>query len=258
MDEVQTKSVFIEGDKSYFSSKAAIDRFKKDLKNDNNEKLLTNDYFKEGWTYQLLEKTDTEIKVKILNKLDLPINNTPAKPRVIEVSEKRQLLKNRLNEMKGLRTNQSSLKSKLKDVPDDVADAYLQLKKVKLPVSIHDPAKVFAKKDEYKNEIYTLIHSFGAYKGVNNPVINYYKLLAKHLDIPLPQLPPHKHDENCKHFEPSTTDFLEQLKDQKMKNEVEKEMNSIYESIGLNKNEEEEDEEMTSILNKLKQSNVLN
>jgi hypothetical protein len=46
-----------------------------------------------------------------------------------------------------------------------------------------------------------------------------------------------------------------------MKNEVEKEMNSIYESIGLNKNEEqqdEDDEEMTSILNKLKQSNVLN
>jgi hypothetical protein len=41
-------SVIIEGDKTFFASKSAIDRFKKDLKKNDFVKLSNNDYFKEG------------------------------------------------------------------------------------------------------------------------------------------------------------------------------------------------------------------
>ena len=245
---VQGKSVIIEGDKSYFFSKGAVDRLKRDLKNDDKEKLFVNDYFKEGWTYQLLSNVNNEIKIKILNKLDVPVENTPAPPRVLEADERRQMLKNKLREMRGQKVSSHTIKSKLKEVPKDLADAYLNLKKFKLPVSIHDPADVLAKKDEYRNVIHTMIQSFGAYKGPNNPVINYYKLLGKYLDI-LPEVP-HKHSANCSHNNPqsnvpSVKDFLEELKNK----EVDKEMTSIYNTIGLN--EEKNKNEMNNIYNSI-------
>jgi len=250
----EVKSVLIEGDKSYFVSKGAIDRFKRDLKNDDKEKLMMNDYFKDGWTYQLVSNINNEIKVKILNKLDIA-----GKPRALEATEKRQLLKKRLNEMRTDRFSQSTLKTKLKTVPSDVADAYLSLKKAKLPISIHDPAEVFAKKEEYKNIVYTMIQSFGAFKGTNNPVINYYRLLAKHLEIPteVPQQThqqTHQHNEECNHEEQSASDFLEKMKTQDLKKEVESEMDNIYKSMGINKTDlvnDNDDKELNDILYKL-------
>lgn len=242
----EVKSVLIEGDKSYFVSKGAIDRFKRDLKNDDKEKLMMNDYFKDGWTYQLISNINNEIKVKVLNKLDIA-----GKPRALEATEKRQLLKNRLNEMRTDRFSQSTLKTKLKTVPSDVADAYLSLKKAKLPISIHDPAEVFAKKEEYKNIVYTMIQSFGAFKGTNNPVINYYRLLAKHLEIPTevqlqPQQQQHQHHAGCNHGE--------KIDEVKLKKEVESEMNNIYKSMGINKTDlvnDDNDQELNDILYKL-------
>jgi len=254
MSTVEVKSVLIEGDKSFFVSKAAIERFKRDLKNDDQEKLKNSEYFKEGWTYQLLSNVNNEIKVNIINKLDIKVNNEPVKPRVLEMSEHRQMLKNRIKELTNKRSNNNNLKSKLKNLPDDLADAYKQVKKANLPVSIHDPADVLAKKDEYRNIIHTMIQSFGNYKGPSNPVINYYKLLAKYLDIN-PNPPQQKQNNNRI---PTTQEFLEELKNQKLENVVDKEMNEIYNSIGLNKQNEnndetddEEDEELNNILSKL-------
>ena len=232
-EEVQGKSVIIEGDKSYFVSKGAIDRLKRDLKNDDKEKLSVNDYFKEGWTYQLLSNINNEIKIKILNKLDLPVEDKPAPPRVLNADERKQFLKNRLKETKGEKVNTKTIKSKLNDIPKDLADAYTSLKKYKLPVSIHDPADVLANKDQYRNIIHTMIQSFGSYKGPNNPVINYYKLLAKYLDIST---------EKPEQKVPSVNDFLKELKSL----DVDKEMKSIYNSIGLN-----EDNEMNNIYNSI-------
>ena len=45
MAETQSKSVFIEGDKSYFSSKGAVDRLKRDLKNVNFNIFVLKSYF---------------------------------------------------------------------------------------------------------------------------------------------------------------------------------------------------------------------
>ena len=267
--EVPPKSVIIEGDKTFFSSKAAIDRFKKDLKNDDKVKLEKNDYFKEGWGYKILSKIDNEIKVQILNKSDVVVDGV-VQPRAIdcdEAVERRKLLKQKLKDMLGGRERQISVKSKMKNVPDELVEAYLQLKKVKLPVSLPDPSQVLANKEEYKNMVFTMIQSFGNFKGSNNPIINYYKLLAKHMGIPTMPMgtrPEGKQQvetenkvdigEKIAQSAPDTAnDFLEKLKKQKNAKElveVEDEMKKIYESMGLDSNTvnvEEDDEEMSNI-----------
>ena len=267
--EVPPKSVIIEGDKTFFSSKAAIDRFKKDLKNDDKVKLEKNDYFKEGWGYKILSKIDNEIKVQILNKSDVVVDGV-VQPRVIdcdEAVERRKLLKQKLKDMLGGRERQISVKSKMKNVPDELVEAYLQLKKVKLPVSLPDPSQVLANKEEYKNMVFTMIQSFGNFKGSNNPIINYYKLLGKHMGIPTMPMgtrPEGKQQvetenkvdigEKIAQSAPDTAnDFLEKLKKQKNAKElveVEDEMKKIYESMGLDSNTvnvEEDDEEMSNI-----------
>ena len=113
MSTVEVKSVLIEGDKSFFVSKAAIERFKRDLKNDDQEKLKNSEYFKEGWTYQLLSNVNNEIKVNIINKLDIQVNNEPVKSRALEMQEHRQLLKNRIKELTNKRSNNNNLKCRL-------------------------------------------------------------------------------------------------------------------------------------------------
>jgi hypothetical protein len=275
--EVPPKSVIIEGDKTFFASKGAIDRFKKDLKNDDKVKLAKNDYFKEGWGYKILSKIDNEIKVQILNNSDVVVDGV-VQPRVIncdEATERRKLLKQKLKDMLGGRERNVSVKSKMKNVPDELADAYLQLKKVKLPVSLPDPSQVLANKEEYKNMVFTMIQSFGDFKGGNNPIINYYKLLAKHMGLPTMPMgtrpagatkqpvgtkpvggTENKADigEKIAQSAPDTAnEFLEKLRKQKNSKElveVEDEMKKIYESIGLDSNiaeVDDDDEEMSNI-----------
>lgn len=268
--EVPPKSVIIEGDKTFFVSKGAIDRFKKDLKNDDKVKLAKNDYFKEGWGYKILSKIDNEIKVQILNNSDVVVEGV-VQPRVIncdEATERRKLLKQKLKDMLGGRERQVSVKSKMKNVPEELVDAYLQLKKVKLPVSLPDPSQVLANKEEYKNMVFTMIQSFGDFKGGNNPVINYYKLLAKHMGLPTMPMGTRPQggakqpigtetkadiSEKIAESAPDTAnEFLEKLRKQKNSKElveVEDEMKKIYESIGIDSNtvEEDDDEEMSNI-----------
>jgi len=173
MTDLQVKQIHIEGDKSFFVSKNAVDRFKKDLRNKETEKLKENDYFLEDWTYELVSENDTEMRVKIVNKVK--------GPRVLPCDEKRQLLKSKIFKMTNDRTGHDNIKNK-SIVPKDLLNEYLALKKHKLPMELHDPSKVLSKPEEYRNIIHTMVKSFGMYKGNNNPVINYYRSLEKHLE----------------------------------------------------------------------------
>jgi len=62
--------VHIEGDKSNFVSKSAVDRFKNDLKfaDGANEVVLASSYLKEGWTYEVIEQTETMMRVRIVEE----------------------------------------------------------------------------------------------------------------------------------------------------------------------------------------------
>lgn len=279
--ETVNKSVFIEGDKTYFASKGAIDRLKRDLKNDDKEKLEKNDYFKEDWTYQILSNENNEIKIKIVNKKEVTIDGK-VQPRALdcdEMTERRNMLKKKLKEMSMKRGN---VKTKLSNtVPKDLVDAYSQLKRFKLPAEVPNPEQVMANKDQYKDMIHTMVQSFGNFKGNNNPIINYYKLLAKHLDLTISPMSQQQQQvlkqqiemlknkspqelqqmlqqQQQQSSEPKTNSFLDQIREQRdnaMKKDVDDEMSKIYESMGLNKNvvekDDADDSDISDILKKM-------
>jgi hypothetical protein len=243
MTDLQVKQIHIEGDKSFFVSKNAVDRFKKDLRNKDTEKLQENDYFVEDWTYELVSENETEMRVKIVNKVK--------GPRVLPCDEKRQLLKSKILKMTNDRTSHDNIKNK-SIVPKDLLNEYLALKKNKLPMELHDPAKVLSKPEEYRNIIHTMVKSFGMYKGNNNPVINYYRSLEKHLEEKVKEL---SNNENQKKSlisqlknnllggppPPSpdeamgvTKDFIQKLQLDRDSIPIEEDMKKIYESMGIN------------------------
>ena len=243
MAETQSKSVFIEGDKSFFSSKGAVDRFKRDLKNDDKEKLEKNDYFKEDWTYQVLSNENNEIKVKLVNNKDLKSGN---QPRTLDCDERRQMLKLKIKQMRGNRCSPNQMKIKMKgNVPDELASLYIELKKNKNNISLPDPSEVLAKPDEYKNVIFTMIQSFGLFNGQNNPVINYYRLLAKHLGLPTNYVPQQTQQPQMQNVvkQDSFIDKLREDRDKNINMEVDEEMKKIYESLGISMDEKDNKDE---------------
>jgi hypothetical protein len=251
MTDSQVKQIHIEGDKSFFVSKKAVDRFKKDLRNKDTEKLQENDYFVEDWTYELVSENETEMRVKIVNKVK--------GPRVLPCDEKRQLLKSKIFKMTNDRTSHDNIKNK-SIVPKDLLNEYLALKKHKLPMELHDPAKVLSNPEEYRNIIHTMVKSFGMYKGNNNPVINYYRSLEKHLeekvnepntDTTATKLSTNSNNKNTLMSQLKndilgppppvsddtmgvTKDFIEKLQLDRDSIPIEEDMKKIYESMGIN------------------------
>lgn len=229
MSITNRKCIVIEGDKAMFASKGAVDRLKRDLREDNKEKLSKNDYLKEGWTYKIASNTDTEMKVQLVN-----IKDEEKQARVLESDERRKMLKEKIKMMRMQKLSPSQLKQNLKNkVPSDVLDAYLELRKVQLKVPIPPPDVVLSKPDEFKNIVHTMVQSFGMFKGNNNPVINYYRLLAKHLGLPTEFVPPNPQNVNQNN---QTNEFIEMLRkqrDNKVEEDVDDEMRKIYESLGI-------------------------
>ena len=244
MTDSQVKQIHIEGDKSFFVSKKAVDRFKKDLRNKDTEKLQENDYFLEDWTYELVSENETEMRIKIVNKIK--------GPRVLPCDEKRQLLKSKIFKMTNDRSNHDNIKNK-SIVPKDLLSEYLALKKHKLPMELHDPAKVLSNPEEYRNIIHTMVKSFGMYKGNNNPVINYYRSLEKHLEKKVlnPEPTPDQKNQILSKLKKEipggpptenpleetlgvTKDFIQKLQLERDSISIEEDMKKIYESMGIN------------------------
>lgn len=231
MAGTQPKSVIFEGDKNNFSSKGAIDRLKKDLKNDDKEKLEKNDYFKDGWTYKILSNNDTEMKVKIIEK---------TVPNKSEENEKRNMLKMKLKQMRQNRCSQSQLKMKMKmndNISDDLASLYLHLKS-KVNVPIPDPSLVLENPGEYREVIYTMLKSFGpTFATSRNPVIQYFKLLAEKIGIPINYIPPPNQQLPSTQNNPENNNsFINQLRSQRdnqLNMEVDEELKKIYESLEI-------------------------
>ena len=238
MNDLNYKSIIIEGDKTLFSSKAAIDRLKRDLREDNKEKLAINNYLNEGWTYKIISNTDTQIKIEIVKEEKEETNE-----------EKRKILKEKLKMARINKLSPVQIKQNLKNkVPADLLEAYLKLKKVQLKVPVPSPDMVLSNPDEFTKIIQTMIQSFGMFNGTNNPIVNYYRLLAKHLDLPTTFTPPKPNVQ--------TNDFIEMLRKQRENNKdtVDDEMKEIYKSLGVNTEEKKEvivDDEMKEIYKSL-------
>jgi hypothetical protein len=222
-------SVFIEGDKTKFVSKSAIERFKRDLRSNDSEKLKNNDYFVEGWTYILNSSENNQIKVNV-------VETETHKDRLNVLREK---LKQKITRKPSLSQIRTPLKNK---VPDDILQAFINLKKTNNTTPIISPEQILAKPNEYFNMLQTTINN---YKGNTNPIINYYKSLMKHLKniptIQTPQtLPPQPQPIS------SERTFIKDLKDQLV---MDNEMKDIYNQLGIK--QEEEDDEMKRIYESL-------
>jgi protein-tyrosine-phosphatase len=246
------KSIIIEGDKSLFTSKAAIDRLKRDLRDDNKEKLAINNYLNEGWTYKIISNTDTQIKIELVKEEKEDIINEPIVSEQSEQDERRKMLKERLKMVRINKLSPGQIKQNLKNkVPSDLLEAYLKLKKVQLKVPVPSPDLVLSKPEEFKKIVHTMVQSFGMFNGTNNPVVNYYRLLAKHLDLPTTFIPP-KSTNNKPNDQ--TNDFIEMLRKQRENNKdtVDDEMKEIYKSLGVNMEENKTpDDEMKKIYKSL-------
>lgn len=247
MDSTNKKSVCIEGDRAMFSSKNAVDRFKRDLRVNDQEKLKAEDYFREGWTYQLVSSNENEIKVKLVNVQDIA-----QQPRILDCDERRKMLKDKLKQMREQKQSPTQIRLTMKNkVPEDILNAYLNLKKYNVNVAIPRPDEVLEKQSEYRNVIHTMIQSFGHVNGGNNnPVIAYFKLLAKHLGLPttfVPQQQPNQRpNQQQQPQQPNqqqsapTNNFIEELRKQRndlVQEDVDDEMKKIYESLGINTGE---------------------
>jgi len=247
------KSIIIEGDKTLFTSKAAVDRLKRDLREDNKEKLAINNYLNEGWTFKIISNTDTQIKIELIKQEKENVINEPI---VSEQDERRKILKERLKMARINKLSPVQIKQNLKNkVPSDVLDAYLKLKKVQLKVPVPPPDLVLSKPEEFKKIVHTMVQSFGMFNGTNNPVVNYYRLLAKHLDLPTTFIPPNSTSDKPND---QTNDFIEMLRKQRdnnIKDTVDDEMKEIYKSLGVNIEEKQEqvvvDDEMNEIYKSL-------
>ena len=243
MNDLNYKSIIIEGDKTLFSSKAAIDRLKRDLREDNKDKLAINNYLNEGWTYKIISNTDTQIKIEIVKE---------EKEETKE--EKRKILKEKLKMARINKLSPVQIKQNLKNkVPADLLESYLKLKKVQLKVPVPSPDMILSNPDEFTKIIQTMIQSFGMFNGTNNPIVNYYRLLAKHLDLPTTFTPPKQATDKPND---QTNDFIEMLRKQRENNKdtVDDEMKEIYKSLGVNteeNNKDTVDDEMKEIYKSL-------
>lgn len=94
--EINQIAVHIEGDKTGFVSKSAIDKFKQFVKINSSYKLeeLSNKYIKQEYELEQINKTNNEIKFKVSLKQIEPIANK------IKTDLKQKLKNNSINETK--------------------------------------------------------------------------------------------------------------------------------------------------------------
>jgi len=188
MTELQVFNVIIEGDKSGFNSKNAVDKFKQTVKSSNNFNLdeLTKKYVKSGFVLEQVEKTDNSYKFMIgkenpeANKENLHLN---------EKEQRRKMLKAKINLMRQDRTNSVYHRAKVNDnVPSEILNEYMKLKQIsKMPIP--EPNEIFAHPEEYKPVIAMVLqNSMMKQLGSNHPYVRYFKLIAEKLgvEIPLP------------------------------------------------------------------------
>lgn len=177
-------NVYITGDKDGFNSKGAVDKFKAMVKKtpiaDINTEILKSKYIKPEYDLSIESKLETEIKFNIMKKV------------VDNINDKRQALRMKLNMMKKNRTNVEVTAARgNKDVPDDILEEYIKLKKVAGSMPIPEPGEILAKPEEYKPLIAMVLgNDIIKQKGPNHPYTRYFRLLGNKLGVTMPEPTP--------------------------------------------------------------------
>lgn len=181
-------NIYIEGDKLGFNSKTAIEKFKIYIKANPNFDLLevSNKFIKNDYTIEVISKDTYDIKFKLIKNEEKVVDKIEEKvvKKVDEKSERRKLLKLKINSLKQSRTNSEYHKAQLdENVSDDILKEYSKLKKMaKMPIP--DPSDILSDPEKYKPVI-TGIMASGMIKqlGVTHPYAKYFRLISEKLGI---------------------------------------------------------------------------
>ena len=164
-------SVYIDGDRSVFKSKASIDKFKIFIKDNETFNLvdLSTKYLNDNNYFELINKTETEIHIKIIKKEIIKDNS-------------KQLLRKKLNDMKKQRTNSNHSKPK----SSEDAELFTEYEKVNKMTKgqMPDLNQILKEPGEFKEALEMMLNNPMMEKlGSNNPLMKCYKLLGKKLGI---------------------------------------------------------------------------
>ena len=149
-------NVFIEGDRSLFVSKTAVDRFKTEIRNVKPDMIDSTKYLKEGYSFDITTN-ENNITAKIVNNEEKLKEN------------KRKELKTRLRTAQRCRGGEQykQLDSLKRTIPDKIFKSYVNLVKNFGVTNIPSPLEVIENPDKFKTQISTII---GTTKPVSNDI----------------------------------------------------------------------------------------
>ena len=190
-EQKTTVCVFIDGDKSAFVSKAAVDKFKQSIKTNSEANLsdLVTKFVKPEYNLELVSSENNEYKYKVIVK---SVNKQANVQREKSESEqRRELLRAKVKLMANARTNSDYYKAKSAgNVDNEILVEYQKLKKM-TKMAIPEPSEILANPEQYKPMLsMVLSNPMMRQHGSSHPYVRYFKLLAEKIGateiLPIP------------------------------------------------------------------------
>jgi hypothetical protein len=172
------KNVCIEGDKTCFNSKIAVEKFKTCVRNmDSTDSKLNLEELQKKYI-------KPEFKLEII-KYDPNDENIIFKISINDKHEEnKKILKDKIKSLKKNRTNSDYYKAKQdENVTDEILKEYNNLKKItKMPVP--EPSEILSNPEQFKPLLNMVLNNKMVNQmGTNHPYIKYFKLIADKLNI---------------------------------------------------------------------------
>ncbi len=178
-------NVFIEGDRSQFQSKSAVDRFKKDIKELDQSKLdsiNSSKYLKEGFVFKTLVENNS-IKVNIIS-----LEQEKQELLVKQKQDSRKQLRDQLKQLKNSRTGQvhKHLDTLKRTIPENIYKSYYNLiRNFQMP-NIPAPDDVINNVDKYRTQVATIMGLGGNVSNdarASSYIKQYFNALGQFLGI---------------------------------------------------------------------------
>ena len=171
-------NIFIEGDRSLFLSKSAVDRFKSEVRGnttDNFDSVDSSKYLKEGFVFNIT-KNENNITAKICNAEEIKNEN------------KRKELRMKLRNAQRCRGGEQykQLESLKRTIPDKIFKSYVNLIKNYGVNNIPSPLEVIENPDKFRTQISTVTGSTKPVSNdirLSNAIKQYFSSLGKFLCI---------------------------------------------------------------------------
>ena len=177
-------NVLISGDRNMFVSKAAVERFKKDIRVTKPDMIDVKKYLQEGYTFAF----DKNAPEGTVSARIITLQEEAELNRADILVEKRKNLRSRLKNAQTARsqTPKQKLASLKRSIPEKLFNSYFNLiSRYQLP-GIPAPDEVINNIDKYRTQIATIMGTMGNVSdnnAVSNDIKNYFTTLGEYLAI---------------------------------------------------------------------------